>query len=402
MPSILVNTAVVGTANANGKSKDAHAVLREAGVNAVQRRAAYLPPSTRDALPELAPSDAKPPCDSEAALQLAWLVGNRQLRLQEIWVGKLIELNMGLPYEWIIPILERGTGNPFHSHEALLGLLGERGKWMANQQNEWGWIFKQQSPSRSKQRATSSDEEEGLKTLRELRLQSPDEGRDWLIRNWDDLQHYGNRWRYLELLRLGLTRNDEVWLSNIEAGMQEGSGELVREAQIAIQLLSLLPNQALVENLCQKVFDTLHLNREDKFVLDFVWSVTYEGQWVYREHIGLTNLMRLFNCPLSLDAILRLIPLNAWTEHFMVSPSELFSAASRSAHASDFKEAWAKRILFEDNRPFAVAWLEEFSDLEKIDVLNSPYSLMPEVCELFEMLSWDELVEVLSYFTKKL
>jgi hypothetical protein len=399
MTPILVNNAVVGTANAHTPIDNAQTVLRQAGIEALKRRAAYLPPSTQTSLPEIAPGDANLPCDSEVALQLAWLVGSRQMRLQDIWITKLLELQMGLPYEWIVPILERGAGNPIHSHEALLGLLGERGKWLASQQAEWQWIFKQ-TPFRSKVRISQEDDI-ATKSFKEIRLRNPDEGREWLIRYWDDLRNDSNRWEYLELLRFGLSKSDEIWLMNIAAGLQDSASDLVHEAQIALQLLSLLPKQALIEDLCQKVFSTLHLNREGKLVLDFVWSVSYEGQLVYKAHIGLTNLMIIFDWRLSLDAILKLIPMKAWTQHFMVSPVELFKAASESSHATVFTDAWAKRILYEREKDFAMAWLGQFANLQLIKAPKSAFATIEaDAYELMEILSWHDLVAVLREHVK--
>jgi hypothetical protein len=392
MAYIPIKSAVVGTANANTAIQDAHELLRQAGIASMQNRAAFLPGSSESPLPELAPRDANPPCPSTTALQLAWLVKHRQNRLQEIWINKLAALKMGLPYEWIVPILQRGTANQFHSPETLLGLLGERGRWVAGLQNEWGWIFKQ-VPFRSQLR-NSDDGESGTQILKEIRHRNPDEGREWLIRNWDDLRHDGRRWHYLEVLRAGLDKSDEVWLMNIAAGLHDGASDLLHEAQIALQLLSLLPQQALVDDLCAKVFSTMHLEKTGKLILDFVWSVSYEGQLVYKAHIGLTNLMNIFDWRLSLDAILKLIPMNAWTEHFEVEPADLLSAASHGTHAGVFADAWSKRILYEESNEFAIAWLRRFARLQEIGG-SQFHSIESDAIALFEILSFDEIIEVL-------
>lgn len=396
MTSIPLKSAVVGTANANTATHDAQELLRQAGIASMQNRAAFLPSSSAEPLPTLAPGDKNPPCPATTALQLAWLVKHRQNRLQEIWISKLAALNMGLPYEWIVPILQRGTANSFHSPETLLELLGERGRWVAALQNEWGWIFKQ-IPFRSQLRNNMEEGDLGIQNLQEIRRNNPDEGREWLIRHWDDLRHDGRRWQYLELLRHGLDKGDEVWLMNIAAGLHDGASDLLHEAQIALQLLSLLPKQALVDDLCRKVFSTMHLEKEGKAVLDFVWSVSYEGQLVYKAHIGLTNLMNIFDWRLSLDAILKLIPMSAWTENFEVKPEILLDAAAQGSHAGVFADAWGKRILYEGSNDFAMAWLRRFARLNEIGG-NQFHSVEADAIALFEFLSFDEIVEVLRHY----
>jgi hypothetical protein len=93
--------------------------------------------------------------------------------------------------------------------------------------------------------------------------------------------------------------------------------------------------------------------------------------------------------------------MQAWTRHFMVSPAELFRAASESSHAGVFTEAWAKRILYEENKEFATAWLVQFSQLKMIDTPKSPFNgLETDAYELFDMLSWYEVVEILQHYTK--
>ena len=91
--------------------------------------------------------------------------------------------------------------------------------------------------------------------------------------------------------------------------------------------------------------------------------------------------------------------MTAWTEHFMVEPKELFKAASASSHAGDFTQAWAKRILYEQDNDFAVAWLEQFGKLDLINTSKSPFAMLEtDAYELFEMLTWYELVEVLGHY----
>lgn len=396
MSKIPINSAVVGTANANTAEQDAQALLRKAGIISLQNLAAYLPAKMTAPLPEIAPNYHKPPCSSEAALQLVWLVKHRQMRLQEIWIGKLIDAEMSLPYEWLVPILERGQGNYFHAPDAVLGLLGERGEWLAQQKDEWKWIF-QQSQSRNQQRKQEETDNSQTKILLDMRRHNPAEGLKWLIEHWDELRPDGRRWLYLESLRETLDKSDTVWLMNIAAGLEDGASDVLHEAQVALQLLSLLPNQALIDDLCQKVFGTLHLAQDDKNVLDFVWSVSYEGQFIYKAHIGLTNLMNIFNWRLPLDAILKLIPMQAWAQHFGVNAEILMQAASQGTHKGVFADAWGRRILFEENLEFAMAWLRSFGELHTIPKTNSQYPDLIAL-ELFQILSWEQMVGVLAEF----
>jgi hypothetical protein len=116
-----------------------HLLLSAAGVMAVYRRAGYMPHIDTRALPEPAREEALAPCSTRAVSRLIRLLTHPQkyrLLIGE-WLMVVARKGKRIPHYFLPDVMQQAKRD-----NALLPLiipvLGERGKWLAAQNSEWG------------------------------------------------------------------------------------------------------------------------------------------------------------------------------------------------------------------------------------------------------------------------
>src|SRR5689334_14778807 len=98
------------------------------------QRAGFLPAAGM-APPEGAGSDAAAcPRAAEDILQL--LMRGMHANLLPTWLALAHAKGVSVPHACLVPLLEQGMGKPA-LREALMPVLGERGRWLVAQNPEW-------------------------------------------------------------------------------------------------------------------------------------------------------------------------------------------------------------------------------------------------------------------------
>ncbi|HEY7416870.1 MAG TPA: DUF5691 domain-containing protein, partial [Ktedonobacteraceae bacterium] len=163
-------------------------LLLTAGAEAVYRQAGYqaIP---APAAPPLAREETQQACSKEATYLLELLLkGQYELLIPEA-LERLQTANFRVPYELLSPLLQHGTEHK-QIREALIPVLGERGRWLSQFNASWAWV-QQFLPEISKELPADAETiwQEGTtgqrsEILRRLRAVDAAQARAWLAEVW--------------------------------------------------------------------------------------------------------------------------------------------------------------------------------------------------------------------------
>ena len=340
----LVTTAIIGTGQqattdlSTGTAVDAlskqlaceqpeRTLLLAAGAWALYQQAGYSAQALQISQSS-APAEEKLACSSRMAQQMAtFLQGKHDVLLAEA-LERLQRAQQKLPHELLPQALMYGTKHK-KLQTALLPVLGERGRWLAQFSPEWNWAISLDPTFINKPLADlevlwqEGTLPQRVEILRYVRTIEPDTAREWIISVWKQ-ENAEARARLLASLEVNLSEKDEEFL---ERALNDRGKSVCAQA---IQLLADLPSSAFNQRMRERA-DTLlhyengslHVNLQDKF--DPNWrrdGITQDGK-----HKNLTT-----------ESLLRIISLVSpahWEERFAVSPARLIAASGTSEGTSN-------------------------------------------------------------------
>jgi hypothetical protein len=235
------------------------------------------------------------------------------------------------------------TQNPA-VREALLPVLGERGRWLAGLNPAWKWATAAPQVNDADLEATWQEglPAQRLAALARQRALDPATARQWLATSWKSA---GAEFRHdaLGALETGLSLEDEPVL---EAALDDRS-ERVRAC--AAQLLARLPESALAARLRERAESILTYDQaKERLVVTLPQGI--DAAW---QCDGVT-----LKPPRNAQAderlwwtvqTLALVPPSYWSTQFTRTPEKLIAAATKSELVYVMLEGWAlAAIAFRD------------------------------------------------------
>ncbi|MHA7957511.1 DUF5691 domain-containing protein [Streptomyces sp. L500] len=271
----LVTTALLGT---DRRPASPGALLDEAALRTVQRRAALLPAAPRP-LPEAAPEDVRPPLPEAARRRLALLLAERAAgpsgsgrrgggpdltELLPQWLAAANDHGYRAPADLLPGLLDAARARS-DLRPGALALGGPGALWLARLNPQWRYALRDAPASSAAPAATDTGEgaeqvwQEGLfaervALLTSLRRRDPAAARELLATTWDR-ERAEDRLMFLDSLRDGLSPADEPFLE----GALTDRGRTVRAA--AAELLSALPASALAGRMAERARACVALDR---------------------------------------------------------------------------------------------------------------------------------------------
>lgn len=340
----LVTTAIIGTGQqattdlSTGTAVDAltkqlaseqpeRTLLLAAGAWALYQQAGYsaksLPISQSSA-----PAEEKVACSSRAAQQIAtFLQGKHDVLFSEA-LERLQRVQQRLPHELLPQALAYGIRHK-QLRTALLPVLGERGRWLAQFSPEWSWAtaidtaFMHKTLPEIETLWQEGTVQQRAEILRYVRSIQPDTAREWIASTWKQ-EKAETRACFLSSLQVNLSEKDEEFL---EQALNDRGKSVCAQA---IQLLAAIPTSAFnqrmrerADTLLQYTDGSLHVTVQNKF--DPSWR---------RDGITQDNKQKNLTSEAFLQIISRVSPTH-WEERFAASPARLIEAASASEQKSD-------------------------------------------------------------------
>lgn len=358
-------------------------LLLAAGALAVYRQAGRRSLSD-GAAPEPAPADDLPACSPAATSLLAALLSGQHAELLPEALALLRQAGRRLPPELLPAALSAGARQA-DLRPALFPVLGARGRWLARFNPDWRWA--EDGGALPPDAATIWEEgtsERRLALLRQVRVDAPALGREWLEASWKS-EKADFRAKAIAALAEGLSLADEPFL---EAALDD-RGQGVRAEAAA--LLARLPGSALATRMVARA-DAL---------LDYRPPAPASGlRGLVRAVVGERGQL-LVAPPTTLDSAWRrdgpggkpgagagerawwltsalsVVPPEHWEERFAASPSDLITATAHDDWALPVIEGWTRATIAARSASWARPLWQWWYALEPRDVRTT--ALIPEL-----------------------
>lgn len=354
MADSLTQAAVTGTQNASNRISDRD-LLQELGIRGLRRLAGFIPHLNTDTLPEAAPADEKPLCNTRTVKQFLWLIENNYHGLRSLWLSKFTESGQRIPDEFLPILMDKHRsrfGIPFYIH----GSVGERAMWLANlpDSTQWRW-FKQTKVSDSKPVSFGSRFGRHAE-YRELRYQNSDEAHVWLDKHWNTVPP-AERSTLLTMIRDNLNKGDLPFLQKQTEELDE-----IEDAEILQEiwyLLSLIASE-LLEDKIEQIVNFVHLDivgKRELPILDFRWSNAFLNNPQYVEQGVVRKLAARELWWETLTQLVRLVPLDRWLQQWNTDVETLLNGARHGLHEDIFIPVWIQRSIEEQHEGFALGIL---------------------------------------------
>ncbi|MET9493196.1 DUF5691 domain-containing protein [Streptomyces sp. NPDC006552] len=271
----LVTTALLGTDRRPSTTPEA--LLDDAALRTVRRRAALLPAAAAP-LPTPAAPDPRPPLPAPARARLATLLTDRPgtgttrrgaapdlLELLPQWLTTANAYGYAPPPELLPPLLDAARGRTDLRPGALM-FAGPRALWLAALNPDWKFALRATPGAGTTLPAPGETQEvqrlwaEGLfaervALLAAVRAHDPQAARTLLQSTWST-ERAEDRLMFLDSLREGLSDADEPFLEKALADRSRN----VRST--AAELLSALPHSALAARMADRALSCVALDRE--------------------------------------------------------------------------------------------------------------------------------------------
>src|SRR5262245_363534 len=234
-----------------GQNDREGALLGAAVIVSLYERAGSLPPKDTRPSPEACESDDAPRCGGLSATHLAMMLRGEYQPLLPEWLAKVAAAGQRAPEELLPPLLELGRMQE-RLREAILSVLGARGRWLAAQNPDWDYA----AGGLDETLWEAGGRERRLSFLAEMRRRDATRARELLASSWEQ-ESPKDRADFLPVFECGLSLDDESFL---ESALDDRRKEVRRAAA---DLLTRLPESALRQRMLERVRPllTFKLNR---------------------------------------------------------------------------------------------------------------------------------------------
>jgi hypothetical protein len=354
------------------------ALLSAAALSGLHEEIGQLPP--RDTAPAPVPCGAEEwPCLSERAgsLLMRLLGGDFPELLPECLA--LCARTRQLPFPEALPGLLGVGATRTEWREAIVPLLGQRGRWLAGLNPEWAWAI-----------GVLNDDETvwqvGGSAIRRLFLQrlrrtNPARARELLAATWKE-ETPEERAGFLAVFETGLSAEDEPFL---EAALDDKRKEVRRNA---VTLLARLPGSALVQRMIARARpllkfipgasgSLLKLKKSTPASLEVILPAECDKA-MQRDGIEPKPPTGLGEKIWWVIQMLENVPLTQWTTEWNAPPAEIIHASLQGEWKKEFFEAWTRAAIRQRNAEWAEALLAIAVPAKRTDKFEGLLAALPE------------------------
>jgi hypothetical protein len=310
--------AVLGAIAAREAEPEAK-LLASAAAVAAYRRAGARPAVEETPPPLPCPPDDRPPTSARSSLHLREMLDGPYRAALPEWLAEAARLGRRVRDADLVPLLEHGRAHP-DLREPIRAVIGERGRWLAAQNPDWGFAAGAAVPEEADWQ--TGNREARLALLKRLRLPDPARGRETLVATWSQETH-ADRAAFLAALEVGLSMDDEPFL---EAALDDPRAE-VRKA--AADLLGRLAGSRLVGRMIERVRPLVRFSGDGSTLAVDITLPDAHTKDMARDGIAKTRPgMGERNAWLS--QMIPVVPPAHWTTGSGRTPAELLDSALRS------------------------------------------------------------------------
>ncbi len=346
----LVTTAIVGTGQVENTNlvtdtpidalaaqlpadNTERSLLLTAGAWAIYRQAGYCA-EPAPTIPQSAQAEVLASCSAKAAHLLASLLQGEHSEILPEALNRLQQAHLRLPHDLLPQALAYGTKNK-EVRSALVPVLGERGHWLSQFNQEWKWVnqlllqTEKLLPANVETIWQEGTLDERSMILRNIREVDPARARDWLTEVWKE-EKAETRTALLATLEVNFSLDDEPFL---EKALDDRSTNV---QSLAVSLLARLPNSALVQRM-QTRADTILTYTKGKITITSLETI--DEHWV---HDGLDKDGAAKTS--TLQQIISFVVPHHWEERLAMIPEKLISILKKDDE-STILVAWSQATV---------------------------------------------------------
>lgn len=326
-------------------------LLLQAGALAVYRLAGRLP-GTLIETPAPAPAETLPVCSPAVAEILRQLLSGRNADLLPEALERVRAAGLRLPPDLLPLALRQREREP---RQALVHVLGARGRWLAAQNTAWSWVAQtlvasaETLPDDAETMWQEGTPVERLGILRQLRASDPARGREWLAAVWKQ-EKADTRAALIETFATGLGPDDEAFL---EAALDDRAAA-VRDA--ARSLLARIPASAFTARMRARADAVLVMKGKR---LDADPPAALPKDWA-RDGISAKPLMGVGERAFWLAQVIRFVPPSHWQERFARSAEDVIGLAAKTDWEEALIHGWTQAVLLYGTSEWAMPLWERW------------------------------------------
>ncbi|HMY73145.1 MAG TPA: DUF5691 domain-containing protein, partial [Blastocatellia bacterium] len=294
------------------------ALLGAAAAASLYERGGRLPARDLQPLPEACALEDVPACGSQAAQTLRLLLGGERRELLPEWLSALAAINRRVASAQLPALLDHGKRNP-SLREAIVTVIGERGRWLASQNEDWKYASAIREQVEADWHTSSFDGR--LAFLRRLRGSDPACARALARSTWneDSPDHRGG---FLVAFEINLSLEDEEFL---ELALTDRSKGVRREA---VRMLAMLPQSRFRQKLIARAAPLLSLKKKRaKLSLEVTLpDSTDEEMAAFGISPKPASFSQLGEKAWWLKQLVGLTPPSAWTQALNASADDIIKA----------------------------------------------------------------------------
>ncbi len=271
----------------------------------------------------------------------------------------------------VLPTLLQAGRQNLALRERMLPVLGERGRWLAQQNSEWSYAFGVQEQADSQTQWAHGSLEQRCAVLRSQRAISPAAARERLQADWDTLGAK-DRGALLATLQTGLCADDEAFLT---AQLKDRAQEVRARAA---DLLAALPGSDYSQRMVARLTPLLTHSAPERGVVgrllgrvlpgaDTPWSVdapeAADAHWKSDQlEAERPKYETLGERAWWLFQLASRCPLSWWCSHTGLEPAGLVALAQASDWTEALLRGWRHALARQGDAAWALALLQASID----------------------------------------
>jgi hypothetical protein len=267
------------------------------------------------------------------------------------WLDVLYQSGHRVAAEYLPALLTRGAQSS-DLREAIIKVIGERGRWLAALNDQWRYAIGLHDEIDWETAATAAR----MLFLRDLRATDPDRARGLIEEAWSK-ERADDRASYLETLHINLSMADE---SFIESCLDDRSKKV---RSLVPDLLAQLPQSAYVQRMIERAEGCIDLKGGARPKLEVTLPATLDEPMTHDCIVEKpsSSFPKMGKKAWWLLQMLRVIPPNYWAEKWGKTPAELVDIAERSDWKEAIHEGWITATRRDPDIEWTTALLTKYS-----------------------------------------
>ncbi|HEY9713260.1 MAG TPA: DUF5691 domain-containing protein, partial [Chroococcales cyanobacterium] len=331
-------------------------ILDAVATMSLHRTAGRAPESASQSVAEPAPDETLPSLINLTTFHVQQLLDEYRGTILPAWLEAVAESEKRIPHLFLPDFLAAAARN-VNLRERLAPILGERGRWLAAQNQVWrdvviaaGDCFDEE---KLKQLFETGALEERLQALRTLRLKVPQLAVQLIESVWmqDSYQH---RSLFLETLSTNLSISDEPFLE--DKGLSDKRKEI---RTVAANLLARLPESRLHRRMLERLEPLIKLKGFLKKEFDVSFPRECDAEMI-RDGIDFRPTAdSTLDSPLWLMQMISYVSPQSWEKKFQATPESLLaSIASKETYALHLARGLYIATVLHQNRSWAKTFIK--------------------------------------------